>query len=107
QTIAWRLALPFLSALGEDPADLVKRSDRFEICEQGLKRIMALADATPAALVEAMRGANASAPARSHQETAEDAADAKRRQWREVNQRIAQFVPTWRRGLLGPGPEEF
>ena len=106
QTIAWRLALPFLSALGEDPADLVKRSDRFEICEQGLKRIMALADATPAALVEAMRGANASAPARSHQETAEDAADAKRRQWREFNQRIERFEQTRRRGLWRLAPEE-
>src|SRR5262245_49552315 len=85
QTIAWRLALPFLTALGEDPADLVKRSDRFEICEQGLKRIMALADATPAA---------------------EDAADAKRRQWREFNQRIERFEQTRRRGLWRLAPEE-
>jgi uncharacterized membrane protein SpoIIM required for sporulation/uncharacterized RDD family membrane protein YckC len=90
QTIAWRLALPFLQALGEDPAALAKRPDRFDICEAGLKRIMSLADATPQAALDAV---------------AEDAADTKRRQWREFNQRIERFERNGRRSLwrLAPG----
>jgi uncharacterized membrane protein SpoIIM required for sporulation/uncharacterized RDD family membrane protein YckC len=76
QVLAWKIASPFLSALGEDPVELAKRPDRFEICEQALKKILALADTTPESLGEI---------------AAEDAADAKRREWREFKNRIEQL----------------
>jgi uncharacterized membrane protein SpoIIM required for sporulation/uncharacterized RDD family membrane protein YckC len=91
QTIAWRIASPFLAALGEDPIELAKRPDRFEVCEQALKRIMALADSTPQTLVETV---------------AEDAADAKRRQWREFNHRIDRFELAGKRSLWRLAPHE-
>lgn len=76
QSLAWRIAQPFLSALGEDAAELQRRPDRFQVCEQALQKIMALADATPSALTEMV---------------SEDDADAKRRRWREFNQKISRF----------------
>lgn len=91
QTLAWRIASPFLSALGEDPIELAKRPDRFEVCEQSLKKIMALADSTPQTLVETV---------------AEDAADAKRRQWREFNHRIDRFERAGKRSLWRLAPHE-
>jgi uncharacterized membrane protein SpoIIM required for sporulation/uncharacterized RDD family membrane protein YckC len=91
QTLAWRIASPFLSALGEDPVQLAKRSDRFEICEQVLKKIMALADSTPQALAET---------------AAEDAADRKRREWREFRDRIEQFEHTGKSNLSQLPPDE-
>jgi uncharacterized membrane protein SpoIIM required for sporulation/uncharacterized RDD family membrane protein YckC len=91
QTIAWRLASPFLSALGEDPVEVRKRSNRFEVCEQALQKIMALAASAPQ-LVSGGEG--------------EDAADAKRRQWREFNQLIERFEHTGRRSLWRLRPDE-
>jgi uncharacterized membrane protein SpoIIM required for sporulation/uncharacterized RDD family membrane protein YckC len=91
QTLAWRIASPFLAALGEDPIELAKRPDRFEVCEQSLKKIMALADSTPQTLVETV---------------AEDAADAKRRQWREFNHRIDRFERAGKRSLWRLAPHE-
>jgi uncharacterized membrane protein SpoIIM required for sporulation/uncharacterized RDD family membrane protein YckC len=91
QTIGWRLASPFLAVLGEDPAALEKRPDRFEVCEQVLKRIMALADATPQTLAET---------------AAEDVAGAKRRQWREFSHRIERFEKSGRRSLWRLAPDE-
>jgi len=91
QTIAWRVASPFLAALGEDPIELAKRPDRFEVCEQALKKIMALADSTPQALIETV---------------AEDAADAKRRQWREFSHRIERFERAGKRSLWHLAPKE-
>ena len=90
-TIAWRLAFPFLAALGEDPVELAKRADRFEICEQALKKIMALADTTPERLVDTV---------------AEDAADAKRRQWREFSHKIEGFERLGQRSLWRLAPDE-
>jgi uncharacterized membrane protein SpoIIM required for sporulation/uncharacterized RDD family membrane protein YckC len=91
QTLAWRIASPFLAALGEDAIELAKRPDRFEVCEQSLKKIMALADSTPQTLVETV---------------AEDAADAKRRQWREFNHRIDRFERAGKRSLWRLAPHE-
>src|SRR5262245_21817430 len=91
QTLAWRIASPFLAALGEDPVELAKRPDRFKVCEESLKKIMALADSTPQTLVESV---------------AEDAADAKRRQWREFNHRIDRFARGGKRSLLRLAPHE-
>jgi uncharacterized membrane protein SpoIIM required for sporulation/uncharacterized RDD family membrane protein YckC len=91
QTLAWRIASPFLAALGEDPIELARRPDRFEVCEQSLKQIMALADSTPQTLVETV---------------AEDAADAKRRQWREFNHRIDRFERAGKRSLWRLAPHE-
>jgi uncharacterized membrane protein SpoIIM required for sporulation/uncharacterized RDD family membrane protein YckC len=91
QTLAWRIASPFLAALGEDPIELAKRPDRFKVCEESLKKIMALADSTPQTLVETV---------------AEDAADAKRRQWREFNHRIDRFERAGERSLWRLAPHE-
>jgi uncharacterized membrane protein SpoIIM required for sporulation/uncharacterized RDD family membrane protein YckC len=91
QTLAWRIASPFLAALGEDPIELAKRPDRFAVCEQSLKKIMALADSTPQTLVETV---------------AEDAADAKRRQWREFNHRIDRFERAGKRSLWRLAPHD-
>lgn len=91
QTIAWKLAAPFLAALGEDPVDLAKRPDRFEVCEQALKRIMAFANAAPQSLTATV---------------AQDAADAKRRQWREFSSRIERFEKSGRRSLWRLAPNE-
>ena len=92
QSIAWRIASPFLAALGEDAVELAKRPDRFNVCEEALKRIMALADSTPRTLAE--------------ETVREDAADAKRRQWREFNDRIGRFELTGRRSLWRLAPDE-
>ena len=92
QTIAWRIASPFLSAMGEDPEALSQRADRFEACERVLTAIMDRANAAPERLLEAT--------------TREDAADAKRRQWREFSHKIAAFEKAGRRGLRRLNPEE-
>jgi uncharacterized membrane protein SpoIIM required for sporulation/uncharacterized RDD family membrane protein YckC len=91
QTIAWRLASPFLSALGEDPAEIARRADRFAICEQALLKIMTLA---------------ASAPQAVSDNVSEDATDAKRRQWREFNQLIGRFEHAGKRSLWRLRPDE-
>jgi len=91
QTIAWRIARPFLSAMGEDPTDLAQRPDRFAVCERVLKDIMSRADATP----QASSGA-----------TADDAADAKRRQWQTFDGKMTDFAKAGRRGLRRLGPDD-
>src|SRR5881296_2066143 len=91
QTIAWRIARPFLSAMGEDPVDLAQRPDRFAVCERVLKEIMSRADATP----QASSGASA-----------DDAADAKRRQWQKFNGKMTDFAKAGRRGLRRLGPDD-
>src|SRR5262245_12543862 len=91
QAIAWRMASPFLGALGEDPVELAKRPDRYEVCEQALKTIMSLADETPQAFVETFT---------------EDAADAKRRKWREFNSRIEKFEGIGKRSLWRLGADD-
>ncbi|HEY2382383.1 MAG TPA: stage II sporulation protein M [Terriglobia bacterium] len=91
EALAWRIASPLLSAVGEDPKEIEKRPERFHICEQALQTIMKLAD---------------SAPKASSDGVTEDAADAKRRQWRQFNQRIQRFEGAGKRDLWRLRPDE-
>jgi uncharacterized membrane protein SpoIIM required for sporulation/uncharacterized RDD family membrane protein YckC len=91
QRIAWSLASPFLSALGEDPVELARRPGRFDVCEQVLQKIMMLAD---------------SAPQLASDEHGEDAADAKRRQWREFNHIVEELGRRREQRLQRLSPDE-
>lgn len=84
QTLAWRIASPFLKAAGEDPEELVKRPDRFAVCEQILRSISQRAGAT-----------TDPSPTR----TGDDAADAKRKQWREFEKEISDLHRYGKDGL--------
>jgi uncharacterized membrane protein SpoIIM required for sporulation/uncharacterized RDD family membrane protein YckC len=92
QDIAWRIASPFLRAMGEDPDVLSRRGNRSETAERILEEIMKRADATPEKLIETA--------------TSEDAADLKRRQWREFDHKIAAFQKAGPRGLRRLRPDE-
>jgi uncharacterized RDD family membrane protein YckC len=45
QNLAWKIAQPFLKAMGEDPLDLETRSDRYIVCERVLSDILNRANA--------------------------------------------------------------
>ena len=75
QMLAWRIALPFLKAAGEDPKALVQRPDRYAVCEQILRSISQQANAA----AEKAHLAN------------EAAADAKRKQWRDFEKEISRL----------------
>lgn len=91
EALAWRIASPLLSAVGEDPKEVENRPERFQICEQVLQKIMKLADFAPEAAIADVN---------------EDAADAKRRQWRQFNQRIQRFEGAGKRNLWRLRPDE-
>jgi uncharacterized membrane protein SpoIIM required for sporulation len=92
QTLAWKIASPFLAAAGEDPNGLSQRADRYEVCERVLAEIMDRANKAPEKLAEtAIR---------------EDIADTKRRQWREFDQRIRSLNYAGNGGLRRLRPEE-
>jgi uncharacterized membrane protein SpoIIM required for sporulation len=90
-TIAWRLASPFLSALGEDPTQTAKRRDKLEVCERALQKIMTLAGTAPEPVLDSIT---------------EDSADAKRRQWRQFNHLIERFEQAGKRSLWRLNPFE-
>jgi len=89
--IAWRIASPFLSVLGEDPVEVEKQPDKREICERALQKIIAIAGSAPSVLSDS---------------AVEDAADGKRRQWRQFNQLIERFERTGKRSLWRLSPYE-
>jgi uncharacterized membrane protein SpoIIM required for sporulation/uncharacterized RDD family membrane protein YckC len=91
ETLAWRIALPFMSAAGEDPKSLVQRADRYEVCEEILRNISKRASAASENL------------AASEQE---DAAEAKRKQWRDFERDIADLHRFGKEGLRRLGPEQ-
>src|SRR5262249_50307484 len=72
QELAWKIATPFLKTLGENPEQLAQRPERFAICEQALEKILAAAD---------------TATNKSEEVASEDAADAKRKEWRGIRRR--------------------
>jgi uncharacterized membrane protein SpoIIM required for sporulation/uncharacterized RDD family membrane protein YckC len=90
QTLAWRIASPFLKAAGEDPKTLVERPDRFAVCEQVLRSI-------------SQRAGTAPEPAGAG--TADDAADAKRKQWREFEREISDLHRYGKEGLRRLRPD--
>ena len=90
QTLSWRIASPFLKAAGEDPKTLVARPDRFAVCEQVLRSI-------------SQRAGTAPEPAGAG--TADDAADAKRKQWREFEREISDLHRYGKEGLRRLRPD--
>jgi uncharacterized membrane protein SpoIIM required for sporulation len=90
QVLAWRIASPFLKAAGEDPKTLVQRPDRFAVCEQVLRSISQKAGA-------------ASEPAGAR--GGDDAADAKRKQWREFEREISDLHRYGKEGLRRLRPD--
>jgi uncharacterized membrane protein SpoIIM required for sporulation/uncharacterized RDD family membrane protein YckC len=83
QNLAWKIALPFLKAMGEDPANLETRSDRYIVCERVLSEILNRANAAnrPDAAAKA------------------DTADSKREQWAAFDREIADVAKAGARGL--------
>ena len=75
--------MPFLKAMGEDPADLETRSDRYIVCERVLSDILNRANAAnrPDAAAKA------------------DTADSKREQWSAFDREIADIAKGGARGL--------
>ena len=90
QTLAWRIASPFLQAAGEDPKVLVQRPDRFAVCEEVLRAISQRASV-------ASEGSKTS--------TGDDAADAKRKQWREFEKEISDLHEYGKAGLRRLRPD--
>ena len=90
QTLAWRIASPFLEAAGEDPKVLVQRPDRFAVCEQVLRAI-------------SQRASVASEGSKTN--TGDDAADAKRKQWREFEKEISDLHKYGKAGLRRLRPD--
>jgi uncharacterized membrane protein SpoIIM required for sporulation/uncharacterized RDD family membrane protein YckC len=82
QNIAWKIALPFLKAMGEDPDELQTRSDRYLVCERVLSDILDRANATT-----------------STHATADDTADSKRAEWSAFDNEIAGIAKSGARGL--------
>jgi uncharacterized membrane protein SpoIIM required for sporulation/uncharacterized RDD family membrane protein YckC len=89
QTLAWRIASPFLQAAGEDPRALVQRSDRFTVCEQVLRSISQQANAAS----EVSTGGD-------------DAAETKRKQWREFDKEISDLHRYGKNGLRRLRPDQ-
>ena len=75
QNLAWKIAFPFLKAMGEDPAVREKQPDRHTVCERVLSDILERANARN-------RAAAASA---------NDAADSKRQQWAAFDREVADI----------------
>jgi uncharacterized membrane protein SpoIIM required for sporulation/uncharacterized RDD family membrane protein YckC len=87
QTLAWRIAQPFLKAAGEDPARLALQPDRFEVCERILNSISSRANVA------------------SDGSTAGDSAgETKRRQWREFGKEIGSIHSAGKAGLRRLSP---
>ncbi len=89
RTLAWRIAQPFLGALGEDPVELAGRPDRYEVAERILWEISRKGSETAVASVSGE-------PAK--------AAEAKRRQWMDFEQRIVTIGSRGKRGLRSLEP---
>ena len=79
QNLAWKIANPFLSAMGEDPANLETRPDRYIVCERVLSDILNRANTV--------------------KQTATDAAETKREQWIAFDREIAGIAKAGARGL--------
>jgi len=88
--LAWRIALPFLNAAGEDPNALVQRPDRYQVCEQILRSISKRADA---------------ASEKAGLTSSENAADAKRKQWREFEKEVSDLHLYGKQGLRRLRPD--
>ena len=91
QTFAWRIAEPFLSASGEDPEELARRSDRFEVCERILGEIMKRARAAPAGAEES---------------EGTSAADSKRQEWTRFERLVTGLRKAGKDGLRQLGPDQ-
>jgi uncharacterized membrane protein SpoIIM required for sporulation/uncharacterized RDD family membrane protein YckC len=99
QTLAWRIAGPFLGAMGEDPRELEKRPDRFQVCERVLREILDHASRSP----------------RSREEPVEESADdmdemgdvtTRRRRWMEFDRKVTRLHRAGVHGLRRLSPEE-
>ena len=90
QVLVWRIASPFLKAAGEDPNALVQRPDRYTVCEQVLTSISRRANAASEVLAAA---------------EGDDAADAKRKQWREFEKEISTLHKYGKSGLRRLRPD--
>lgn len=91
QTFAWRIAEPFLSASGEDPEELARRSDRFAVCERILAEIMKRAREAPAGAVES---------------EGTSAADSKRQEWTRFEGLVTGLRKAGKEGLRRLGPDQ-
>ena len=91
QTFAWRIAEPFLSASGEDPEELARRSDRFAVCERILAEIMKRARAAPAGAEES---------------EGTSAADSKRQEWTRFEGLVTGLRKAGKEGLRRLGPDQ-
>jgi uncharacterized membrane protein SpoIIM required for sporulation len=91
QTLAWRIASPFLKAAGEDPGELAERPDRYSVCEQVLLSISQRAGAASAASVAAEE---------------DDAADVKRRQWQAFEGKVSELRRYGKAGLRRLNPDQ-
>ncbi|HXF15485.1 MAG TPA: stage II sporulation protein M [Burkholderiales bacterium] len=83
QNLAWKIASPFLKAMGEDANDLQTRTDRYIVCERVLSDILNRANTTQPAV-----GASAG-----------DSADSKREQWLAFDREISGIAKGGARGL--------
>jgi len=83
QNLAWKIAQPFLKAMGEDSTDLKTRSERYIVCERVLSNILNRANAAnrPDA---AGKG---------------DTAESRREQWAAFDREIADIAKSGARGL--------
>ena len=83
QNLAWKIALPFLKSMGEDPVELEKHSDRYIVCERVLSDILNRANAV----------------IRPDATAQNDTADSKREQWSAFDREIADIAKSGVRGL--------
>jgi uncharacterized membrane protein SpoIIM required for sporulation/uncharacterized RDD family membrane protein YckC len=88
--LAWQMALPFMKAAGQDPNELVQRPDRYAVCEQLLQSISKQAAAASSAA--GLAGGD-------------NAADAKRRQWREFEKEVSDLLRYGKDGLRRMRPD--
>lgn len=91
QTLAWRIAQPFLGALGEDRVELAGQPNRFDVAERVLWEISRKGNLTAVVSVSA---------------EPEKAAEAKRRQWVDFEHRIVTLASRGKRGLKSLEPAE-
>lgn len=84
QNLAWKVATPFLRAMGEDPVTLETQADQYIVCER--------------ILVEILNRANTAKQPQDHGLSA-DAAEAKRAQWIAFDREIADIAKAGARGL--------
>jgi uncharacterized membrane protein SpoIIM required for sporulation/uncharacterized RDD family membrane protein YckC len=88
--LAWQMALPFMKAAGLDPQELVQRPDRYAVCEQVLRSISKQAAAASSA---------------AGLTNGDNAADAKRRQWREFEKEVSDLLRYGKDGLRRLRPD--